>query len=163
MSSSIASSYAQNRKLQAQNGIMIYDSKNGSIPQEVYFIPASLKENEDQFDMINRVLQCSTTIAYQIYFQGIRWIMPNLKSVLSNLKGDEIKYGYKSVNLRVCYIKLIFDITLNDDVTDDDNSSQESIPVQVPIQYHNKKNIITIMDQTKEIGMLHKIEVFKLT
>jgi len=76
---------AQNRKLFAMEGIIFYFDTD-SIPQEVYLIPVKLNYKGDFEDFVHKTLDSFQGKALDVYFQGMRWMMPNLLEEVQNMK-----------------------------------------------------------------------------
>jgi hypothetical protein len=73
--------------------------------------------------LLNKNWYWKRITTYIIYFQGIRWTLPNLAEIIKSLQYIDIKYADK--DMRLSFGKLTFDLTsLNDlDIPDDFNYS----------------------------------------
>jgi hypothetical protein len=79
---------AQDIKLDSVKGLIIYPN-DSAIPQDVLFIPTTRSLGGSFNEFVKDVLKDSSSICYVTYFQGIRWIMQDLKEVIDSLKYEK--------------------------------------------------------------------------
>jgi len=102
---------AQKRDLSVAEGIIIYSTVASDIPQEVFFIPVAINKDRNFDAFIKETLSNPSNYTYVVYFQGIRWIMPDLSSVVRSLKSVPIQYGTKNKLMQLSFGKITFDKT----------------------------------------------------
>lgn len=110
----------QQRDIYNTEGILIYADEN-RIPQDAIFFKATKSNNQDINDLLLTVLKDSLNTGYIIYFQGIRWMQPNLFEVLTSAsfsKGQIEYFDYhilpnlsETKNCKIAYGKVTFDAT----------------------------------------------------
>lgn len=97
-----------NISLTRYEGIIVWNPKLGALPQEVLFFPAKWNKQGSFKEFLLQELQRPNATAYQIYFQGMRWILPNLEESLNNTKSIEILVGSPPSLCRASYVALTF-------------------------------------------------------
>lgn len=100
---------AQSKALTAKDGIIIYWSENKETPMYILFIPAVLDKNESFNECLLRILSNKETLTYIVYFQPIRWIQPDVGSVISSLKFVNATYGPQYKPIKISYGRITFD------------------------------------------------------
>ena len=102
---------AQNRDMREFEGIIFYRDTD-SIPEEVFLIPAHLKSDEDFNEFVATTFSNFKDTVINIYFQCMRWTMPNM---LENVKMMKYTKGYLKrnsdlvENLRISACKIYTD------------------------------------------------------
>jgi|GEM_PF-2309422 len=140
---------SQSRQLHSVEGIVIYDPGMGSLPQDILFLPGKWDKKGSLEDFITKKVG-DKEILYQVYFQGIRWIMFDVEKILHSSKFTEIKIGKPLRNVNVTYAELIFDKTIN-------VSNEEIIDTRdryLPISVHGKNSNIQLIDLPDSYGTL---------
>jgi len=104
---------AQNSIINEFEGIIIYHETD-SIPQDVFLIPCKVEYTGSFSDFVLNTLRDLKGQALEIYFQGMRWGMPNLLEVVKKMnyiKGKRITTNENSFQLRISAGKIFSDAT----------------------------------------------------
>jgi len=120
---------AQKKDLSYVEGIIIYPVAIDGIPQEVFFIPGSMKKDENFNNFLIETFSNRSNHTYVVYFQGIRWIMPDIEDVIKSMKPLQIEYGTKHKLMSVGYGKITFDKTHPGDPDVGEDLSNTEVPV----------------------------------
>lgn len=142
-----------NKCLIHREGIVIYAPELGPLPQDILFLPQKWdkKGNFEEF-MITTLLKEDIRL-YQVYFQGIRWIMPDIVEVLKSTKSVEIKIGSKNTLCKATYATLTFDET--PDLEKDPEVTISTTPTKMlPLMISSNKLIVRLQDIPEEMGTL---------
>lgn len=134
-----------NRKLNRYEGIMIWNPKFGSLPQDVLFVPAYWDKKGSFEDFLKNEFSKKDFIIYQIYFQGIRWILPDLEQKLNDTKYVAIGLGYEYQISKVSYVALTFS---------PDSMIEEELNIinELPIMIDGEKKIIRLYNGLSYMG-----------
>jgi hypothetical protein len=138
----------QKRELSSIEGIVIYDDSSIAIPAYVVFIPVTFEKGKEVKQSLEETLLRPNPRAYIIYFQAIRWILPDLADIVKSLNYIKVNYGGLYLSRKVSYGKFTFDKTLKGD---------ESIPTdntitRVPVQIDDKVLFLYISELTDDMG-----------
>lgn len=149
---------AQKIALSPVEGIIMYDDSQG-IPQEVIFIPKTLKKGGRLKGLIRKTLSASTTVAYVVYFQGIRWVIPDLETTVANLNSNQIVYGQARVSAKISYGRLTFNTTVR---PDPDVTIDRTIH-KVSVLYNNSAYQLKVTELPDKMGAMVLFEPLKFT
>ncbi|MDO7743486.1 MAG: hypothetical protein MUP99_06920, partial [Pedobacter sp.] len=114
----LANAKAQHQALTTLDGIVMYHLTESVIPEYIYFMPKNLVDHRS----LSKFFDCQFIYMpdkfYVIYFNPIRWVMPDLADVMNKVKGIAIQYGKDKLLFQMTYGRLIFDRTHTDKVED---------------------------------------------
>lgn len=139
---------AQNKVIDTVKGIIIYPDTSG-IPQEVLFIPTTEPLGGSFNTYLSDFLSKRSPLAYTVYFQGIRWIVPDIADTLSSLiyiKGSLNQYiigGIKEV--RISYGGFVFDKR--------EIPALDKTPKPVLLSVNGKSYSLSYLDFNNELGI----------
>lgn len=144
-------SYAKGQEipLSPMEGIIMYNDSLG-IPQEVIFIPITLKKGRRLKGLIRKTLSDQSTFAYVVYFQGVRWVLPDLESTVANLNTNQIIYGHAKVSAKISYGRLTFNTSVR---ADPDVGIDETIH-DVPIVFNNRSYKLKVTELPDRFGAM---------
>jgi len=144
---------AQNKVIDTLKGIIIYPDTSG-IPQEVLFIPTTEPLGGSFDTVFSKIFRKQTPAAYIVYFQGIRWIIPDIADTLSSLiykKGSLSLYILgTSKEVRISYGSFIFDKRQFPD--------PDKTPKPVILSVDGKDLSLAYVDLNNELGVLKGFE-----
>ncbi|WP_156131348.1 hypothetical protein [Pedobacter kyungheensis] len=141
------------RRLVHYDGIVIYAPEFGPLPQDVMFLPQAWNKKGDFEEFMVTALSKEDSKLYQVYFQGIRWIMPDIVEVLKSTKSVKIKVGSKNTVCKATYATLTFDET--PDLEKDPEVTIGTTPTKMlPLMINSNKLIVRLQDIPEEMGTL---------
>lgn len=139
---------AQNKDLSYVEGIIIYDNSQQRIPPVMIFIPTILNKQKNIEGLLTEKLSNNNTRGYIIYFQSLKWILPDLADRVKSLKHIVISYGALHKPHKVSYGKFTFDKTLKGDP---DNIEDNTL-TRVPIVLNNKREYLLVSELPDAMG-----------
>lgn len=145
----------QGRKLVRYEGILIYDPAFGNLPQDVLFMPIVWNHKNGFEDFLIKQFSNEKAHLYQVYFQGIRWILPDLEKKLSSCGFVEIQIGLKPRKVKATYAALTFDETTPAISEDEDHVSKKTT---LPMIIKHIKLETDIIEIPPEFGYLKLFE-----
>lgn len=140
---------AQNKKLIRVEGIMIYYPEFGSLPQDVLFAPVVWDRKGDFKHFLINEFAKEDFVIYQTYFQGMRWILPDLEERLASTKKNVIKAGNNYNEAWVTYVAITFDVT---GIKNSEDSIMLSRDKLLQIIIRDYKTAIRLQDLPDEMG-----------
>ena len=157
MLSFLAYSEAQQRILRRLNGIIMYPNTENGIPEYVHFMPKELKHGKCLNSCFkHRVLYLPDRF-YILYFNPIRWILPDLSETMKSLDAVPVQYGKHRLNFMLSYGRMTFDITPQDTSPDEN----EPFWMKVPLFIYDKNVFIKVSELPERMGspkLFEKIE-----
>lgn len=99
----LGSAEAQNTTTNKFEGIILY-YETDSIPQEVFLLPCKIEYSGSFTDFVIKSLRDHQGELIEIYFQGMRWSMPNLFSLVQQMnyiKGKRVIVNNDFIPLRI--------------------------------------------------------------
>lgn len=141
-----------NRDLTQYEGILIYSTQHGPLPQEILFLPCKWNKKGRFEIFLVKTFSKGDKILYQVYFQGIHWIMPNIVEKLSTSKYADIKIGNSGL-YKATYVLLTFDQS-PDPLRDEMIIPPISTLIDLPIAVDGHQMKVKLMDLPDEIGTL---------
>ena len=148
MLSFLAYSKAQKRILKRLNGIIIYPQTESGIPEYVHFMPKELKPGKCLSSCFKQRIFHLSDHFYILYFNPIRWILPDLSHTMKSLHAVPVQYGKHRLNFMLSYGKITFDVTPQALSQDDDESS----PTRVPLFLYDKNLYINVTELPDRMG-----------
>ncbi len=133
-------------------GILIYSPDHGALPQEVLYLPCKWNKKGHFENFLKETFASGDKVLYQVYFQGVRWVMPNVVEKLSASRYINIKVGY-SGTYKASYAQLTFDRS-PDPLHDETVLSPLSTSIDLPITVDGCQMHVKLMDLPNEIGKL---------
>ncbi|MGY3054691.1 hypothetical protein ACVWYG_002900 [Pedobacter sp. UYEF25] len=97
-----------NLSLTRYEGIIIWDAKFGAVPQDVLFFPSTWNRQGSFKEFLLIEIQKPNATVFQVYFQGMRWILPDLEERIINTKSVEIFVGSQTSSCRASYVAITF-------------------------------------------------------
>lgn len=140
------------RDVTQYEGILIYSPEHGPLPQEVLFSPCKWDKKGRFESFLVKTFSDGDKVLYQVYFQGIRWIMPDIVDKLSSSKYVLIKIGNAKV-YRATYVLLTFDQS-SDPLRDETVISPSSALIDLPIIVDGHQMKSKLIDLPDDIGKL---------
>ncbi|MBB6501683.1 hypothetical protein [Pedobacter cryoconitis] len=111
MLSFLAYAEARSRVLETVDGVLMYPYSENSIPQYVYFMPKKLAEDERLGEFFNHQFLYLPDIFYVLYFNPVRWILPDLAERMQSLEYVPVAYGRDRILFQLSYGRITFDVT----------------------------------------------------
>lgn len=144
-----------NKNIVPYEGILIYASKFGPspLPQDILFMPKSWNREIDFEDFLVKSLHEKDKTLYQVYFQGVRWIIPEVGSELNKAKFIPIKIGNKEILGRATYAKLTFE-QLDESIGDPSDFLPPSVRTDLKLVIRNSTFNVGLIDAPESIGVL---------
>lgn len=140
---------AQNKELLTVEGIVIYDNSVTALPMFMIFIPAKIEKNVKIEKCMEETLLKPDSRGYIIYFQSIKWILPNLEDIVRTLDYKLIKYGDSSKSCKISYGRFTFDKSIKGDP---ENITLNNVITQVPIFLGDRKLVLLVSELAEDIG-----------
>ncbi|SFE45684.1 hypothetical protein SAMN05518672_106189 [Chitinophaga sp. CF118] len=100
-----------NRQLHSISGLIIYDTTY-PIPPSVVIIPCDIRPGQDLNTLVREQLLNNKTEGILVYFQGIRWIMPDLEEPLKQwtfVNAEAVDGYFNKASLKISYGKVTYD------------------------------------------------------
>ena len=145
----LAYAKAQNLVLKNIDGIILYHLTESAIPEYIYFMPKRLVGNRSLSKFFNCQFKYIPEKFYLIYFNPIRWVLPDLPETMRSIQGIAIEYGNNRLLFQLTYGRVTFDITqARKGKTKDDLSEY-----QVPIYLGDKCYFINVVDLPDSMGI----------
>ena len=145
---------AQKKVLNVKEGIVIYSTDEQEVPMVVVFIPAVLKSKEDFSTFLKRAFSDPASSAYIVYFQAVRWILPDIADTIRSLKSNPLQYGVNKKEMKVSYGRLTFDKTY----AHDPENVQDLSSGEVDIIYTGNRFTLTVSEWPDVNGTLKLFE-----
>lgn len=144
-----------NKNIVHYEGILIYSPEFGPsrLPQEVLFMPQEWNREISFEDFLLKNLNERDKTLYQVYFQGVRWIIPDLESELENAKFISIKIGDKDISGRATYAKLSFE-QLHQTIGSPFEVLLPSIRTDLKLVFKKSTFKVGLIDAPESIGVL---------
>ena len=148
MLSFLAYAKAQQRILKRLNGIIMYPQTESGIPEYVHFMPKELKHGKCLSSCLKHRISCLSDHFYILYFNPIRWILPDLSHTMKSLHAVPVQYGKHQLNFMLSYGRITFDVTPQD-LSDDEDESPQS---RVPLFIYDSNLYISVMELPGRMG-----------
>ncbi|WP_442587759.1 hypothetical protein ACSBL2_17075 [Pedobacter sp. AW31-3R] len=145
----LAYSEAQNRVLQQLNGIIIYPFTETGIPEFVHFMPETRNRRAGLSTYFKRRVRYLPEQFYVLYFNPIRWVLPDLASTMRSLTAFPVEYGKHRLNFLISYGCITFDVTPNDIPPE----PEETLLLRVPLFLFKECFYIKVMDSPEMMGV----------
>lgn len=144
----LAYSEAQDRVLQRLNGIILYPYTESGIPEYVHFMPKNLVKGVSLGSYFKRKVLYLPDQFFVLYFNPIRWILPDLANTMKSLNAIPIEYGKHRLNFLLSYGRITFDVTPRDICPE----PEETLLMRVPLFLYNKSIFINVMEIPEMMG-----------
>ncbi|SEL38848.1 hypothetical protein [Parapedobacter koreensis] len=107
-------------RLKSYEGILMYVDNGAEIPEQVLFIPVSINRKKTMMEAVQEILASERQTAYELYFQAVKWIMPDAGKKLRQLKHIDINYNHRTA-MKLVFGKFTFtDKPIDLDVKEDE-------------------------------------------
>jgi len=146
----------QNRNLVHAEGLIIYPDQD-ALPQDIYFYPLGKDSVLTLSEVISSKLSDTSAIAYQVYFQGIHWIQPDVLDRLLELKyvkGQTSLWMFPDKSVRLTIGIIIFDNTMALDPNNPYNDQKTKMILSIGNSEYN----IQLQEAPREIGVAKYLE-----
>lgn len=142
-------SEAQNRTLKSIDGVILYPHSKHDVPEYIHFLPKVLDDGSSlKLTFKPRSLTISDKF-YLLYFNPIRWIVPDLGDTMRSLKRIPVIYGDFKISFFLSYGRITFDVTPELRSTDPEISPLHHVPLNVL----DRKFFIDVMDLPDKMGI----------
>lgn len=148
MLSFLAYSEAQKRVLKRLNGIIIYPRTENGIPEYVHFMPKKLAKGACLGSCFKQRVLHLPDHFYVLYFNPIRWVLPDLPATMKSLDAVPVEYGQHRLDFLLSYGRITFDVTPRDLSPD----TEASALIRVPLFLYNKNIFINVMELPERMG-----------
>lgn len=155
----LVSSEANSRVLQQMNGIILYPFTENGIPEYVHFMPKTLRKGRSLTACFKRSRDIVKDQFYVLYFNPIRWIMPDLARTMRSLDALPVEYGKNKLNFLLSYGSITFDVTPRDNAAE----TEETILLRVPLFLTSTCVYINVMDIPEMMGVPKLFEALDFT
>lgn len=148
MTSFLAYAEAKNRVLKHIDGVIMYPFEETAIPQYVYFMPKTLTAGESLSRFFEQQFLYLPDIFYVLYFNPIRWILPDLAERIHSLDCVPIAYGKNQKLFQLSYGRITFDVTPG---TQEGESEEQTI-FRVPVYIGETNFFINVVELPGTMG-----------
>lgn len=131
MTSFLAYAEARNRVLKPIDGVIMYPFEETAIPQYVYFMPKTLAEGEHLSEFFKHQFFYLPDLFYVLYFNPIRWILPDLAERIQSLECIPVGYGKDRKLFQLSYGRITFDVTPASDEPDFEEQTVFIVPLYI--------------------------------
>lgn len=149
MTSFLAYAEAKNRILECIDGIIMFPFEENAIPQYVYFMPKTLAEGELLSSFFEQQFLYLPDIFYVLYFNPIRWILPDLAERIHSLDYVPAGYGRDRRLFQLSYCRITFDVT---SVTQQEQEPEEQTIFRVPFYIGETNFFINVVELPSTMG-----------
>ncbi|WP_231490141.1 hypothetical protein [Pedobacter sp. Leaf170] len=133
--------------LHRYEGIIIWNTSFGPLPQEVLFLPVEWDGSSNFENFVEQEFSKEDAAIYQVYFQGMRWIMPSLADSLNNARYINVGVGTNYNLSRASYVAITF-VT---DANNDEFTLTERIRT-LPVMVTDKRLTVKLHDDSPRFG-----------
>lgn len=148
MTSFLAYAEARNRVLKPIDGVVMYPFEETAIPQYVYFMPKTLVEGEHLSEFFKHQFLYLPDLFYVLYFNPIRWILPDLAQRIQSLECIPVGYGKDRKLFQLSYGRITFDVTPASDEPD----FEEQTIFRVPLYITETNFFINVVELPNNMG-----------
>lgn len=148
LTSFLAYAEAQNLALKTLDGIVMYHLTEAAIPEYIFFMPVRLPNGKSLGKFFNCQFRYIPEKFYLIYFNPIRWVLPNLADTMRELEGIAVEYGKYKLSFQLTYGRIIFDVTQSNK----NNVKEDLSEFQIPICVEEKNFFINVIDLPEKMG-----------
>ncbi|MGY0036913.1 hypothetical protein [Pedobacter sp. NJ-S-72] len=135
------------------DGVIMYPFEEIAIPQYVYFMPKILIEGESLSKFFEQQFLYLPDIFYVLYFNPIRWILPDLAERIHSLDCVPIAYGKDHKLFQLSYGRITFDVT---PATHEKESEEQTI-FRVPVYMGEANFFINVVELPRYNGYTQTI------
>ncbi|KIO74596.1 hypothetical protein TH53_25535 [Pedobacter lusitanus] len=146
MTSFLAYAKTKNRVLKHVDGIIMYPFEETPVPQYVYFMPKKLTEEDRLGRFFEQQFLYLPDIFYVLYFNPIRWILPDLGALIHSLDCRAVGYGKDCKLFQLSYGRITFDIT---SITQE---QEEQTVFRVPLYIGDTNFFINVVELPGTMG-----------
>lgn len=148
MTSFLAYAEARNRVLKPIDGIIMYPFEETTIPQYVYFMPKTLAEGECLSEFFKHQFLYLPDLFYVLYFNPIRWILPDLAERIQSLQCIPAGYGKDQKLFQLSYGRITFDVT---PVSEEPDFEEQTV-FRVPLYIAETNFFINVVELPNNMG-----------
>jgi len=159
LNSFLAYAEAQNLVLKTLDGIVMYHLTEAAIPEYIYFMPRRLPIGKSLSKFFNCQFKYIPEKFYLIYFNPIRWVLPNLAEVMREIEGVAVEYGHSKLLFQLTYGRITFDVTQCKKT----NAKEDLSEFQIPIYLDEKNFFINVIDLPERMGIPKVFEKLDFT
>jgi hypothetical protein len=144
----LAYSEERNRVLKSIEGVIMYPYTETNVPNYVYFMPKKLNEGEHLGAFFKQQFLYLPDEFYVLYFNPIRWILPDLASIMKSLNSIPVGYGKNQLLFELSYGRITFDVTPNSN----QQEKTDKTVFHVPIYMEKNSFFINVVELPLDMG-----------
>lgn len=148
MTSFLAYAKTKNRVLKPMEGVIMYPFEEISIPQYVYFMPKNLAKGESLSNFFKGQFLYLPDMFYVLYFNPVRWILPDLAERIQSLECRSVGYGKDQKLFELSYGRITFDIT----PASQEPEPEEQTIFRVPLYINEANFFINVVELPNTMG-----------